>query len=317
MLASLAVAAPDARADDPAPSRVNAAAEEYDRGRRAFLAKSYEEAAVHFENAFRDAPRVEALRNAIRARRAASQPDRAATLAALALQMYRDDAPTKALAQQTLDEAKPKLLAIAVKCATPCSLLVDGRVAPSAVSIDHTLYVPPGTHELSVGFKTGNVVRPAEGKAGDSITLAFEAPPPPETPPAPPETPPPPRPGPEVRPPPPPDKPLGPAIFFIGAGLTVAAGAATVVSGLDAQNNPGVDAVRRECAGKDESCPLYQDGKSAELRTNVLLGATAGLGVVTAVVGLFFTQWSSPERTRGASVTPYVSRDGVGVFGRF
>jgi hypothetical protein len=75
--------------------------------------------------------------------------------------------------------------------------------------------------------------------------------------------------------------------------VTAALGATTIVSGIDAKNNPGVDAVRRACAGKDESCPEYQDGKSAELRTNVLLGITVGAAAITGVIGLFFTQWSS------------------------
>ena len=67
-----------------------------DRGRRAYLAKDFEQAAVHFENAYRDAPRAETLRLAIRARRDAKQLARAATLAAIAQQRYPDDAALEA-----------------------------------------------------------------------------------------------------------------------------------------------------------------------------------------------------------------------------
>lgn len=316
-LASAAIAhATPARADDPPPARVNAAAEEYDKGRRAFLAKSYEQAAVHFENAFRDAPRVEALRSAIRARRAAKQLDRAATLAALALERYADDAATAQLAKEVVDAARPAHLDVKIACSAPCSLVVDGRVAPSGVSIQHELYLTPGAHELSAGFRAGNVTRSVEGRAGESRTVELVEPPPPPEKPEEPVKPPPQKPA--VPPPPPPsEKPLPPWVFFVGAGLTVGAGAATAISGLDAQNNPGVDAVRRECAGKDETCPLYQEGKAAELRTNVLLGVTAGLGVATGVIGLFFTRWRGATPAQGQVLAPYVGVDRVGVVGRF
>jgi hypothetical protein len=103
------------------------------------------------------------------------------------------------------------------------------------------------------------------------------------------------------KPPPVHEKPLGPVIFFIGAGLTVAGVAGTIVSGLDAKNNPGEDAVRRDCVGLGESCPTYQQGRDAQLRTNVILGATVGVGVLTGVIGLFFTQWSSPGSKAAAN----------------
>jgi hypothetical protein len=69
---------------------------------------------------------------------------------------------------------------------------------------------------------------------------------------------------------------------------------ATIVSGVAAENDPGADAVRRDCVGLGESCPTYQKGRDAQLRTNVILGVTGVLGVATAVVGVFFTHWSAP-----------------------
>jgi hypothetical protein len=141
-----------------------------------------------------------------------------------------------------------------------------------------------------------------DAKKGGKDSLSIDAPPPKPEVVAPPVTPP------VVVPPPPPpppkEKPLGPAVFFIGAGITVALGAGTVVSGIDTKNNPGVDKVRAACAGKGESCPEYQDGKSAEMRTNILLGATIGAAVVTGVIGVFFTQWSSSPSTVKVGATP-------------
>src|SRR3954470_2403615 len=102
--------------DTPSAERLKSAADEYDRGRRAFLADDFEGAGVHFENAYRDAPRAETLRLAIRARRKAKQLARAATLAAVAAERYPNDAPTAQLAKETLDEAGPQLHEYLFEC---------------------------------------------------------------------------------------------------------------------------------------------------------------------------------------------------------
>ena len=290
--------------EPPSADRLKSAAEEYDRGRRAFLADDFEGAAVHFENAFRDAPRAETVRLAIRARRKAKQLGRAATLAAVAQQRYPNDPPTAQIAKETLDEAAPALNEYVVECNADCAIAADGRVVSQSDAQNHRIFLEPGPHELGVSFKQGGVARHIDAKRGAKNTLAFEAPaaavasaPPspvvPVTPaPARPET------------PQPSTKPLGPAVFFVALGVTAAVGAGTIVSGIDAKNSPGVDAVRRACAGKDESCPEYQDGKSAETRTNVLLGVTIGAATITGVLGLFFTQWSSSApRTATTGIT--------------
>jgi type II secretory pathway pseudopilin PulG len=294
-----------ARADEAQPSaeHIKAAAEEFDRGRRAYLAKDYEQAAGHFENAFRDAPSKETLRLAIRARRDAKQPARAATLAAIAQSQYGSDAQTAHLAKETLAEATPALSEYVVECSTPCTIAADSRVVSQSDALKHRVYLDPGAHDLGVSFQQGgSVSKHVEGAKGSSTTLAFEPPPPPAplvTAPAPP---------PDVTrsgPPPAHEKPLGPAVFFVAGGVTLAALAGTIASGIATQNDPGPDAVRRECAGKGESCALYQEGQDAETRTNILLGVTIGAAVVTGAIGLFFTQWSSsPAQTTGGRPKP-------------
>lgn len=277
--------------EPPSADRLKSAAEEYDRGRRSFLADDFDGAAVHFENAFRDAPRAETLRLAIRARRKAKQLARAATLAAIAQQRYPGDPPTAQMAKETLAETGPALHEYLVDCSVDCAIAADGRVVSQSDAQKHRIFLEPGPHELGVSFKQGGVAKHVDAKRAGKETLTFEPPPPP----------PPPEVVPVVatpavvdKPPPPSTKPLGPAVFFLAAGVTVAAGAVTIVSGIDAKNNPGVDAVRRDCVGQDERCPTYQDGKSAETRTDILLGVTIGGAVITGVIGLFFTQWSTP-----------------------
>ena len=311
--------------EPPSADRLKSAAEEYDRGRRAFLADDFDGAAVHFEAAFRDAPRAETVRLAIRARRKAKQLGRAATLAAIAQQRYPNDPPTAQIAKETLDEAAPALNEYAVDCNADCAIAADGRVVSQSDAQKHRIFLDPGPHELGVSFKTGGVARHIDARRGGKDTLAFEAPP------APPVSAPPPVSPVAAAPiapekPPSSAKPLGPVVFFVALGVTAAVGAGTVVSGIDAKNNPGVDAVRRACAGKGESCPEYQDGKSAELRTNVLLGVTIGAAAITGVIGLFFTQWSSSGPrvdttgvTRGVRVgaAPMPGGGSVGAAGTF
>jgi hypothetical protein len=297
-----------AQEPQPAPDRITSAAEEYDRGRRAFIAKDYEQAAVHFESAYRDAPRAESLRLAIRARKEAKQLARAATLSAIAQQKYSSDAPTAQLATQVLDEAAPTLAEYTVKC-TPseCGVTADGRVVSQSEALEQRIFLDPGPHDLGISFKSGALAKHVDSKKGVKETLSFEAP----ATTAPPPPPPPPRPTDTAPPPPPPSKkPFGPLVFFIAGGVTVAAGAATIVSGIDTVNNPGTDAVRQQCAGKDDSCPAYKDGRSAQLRTNILLGVTIGAAVVTGVIGLFFTEWGSRR-------TATVVLDPTGFSGRF
>jgi hypothetical protein len=313
-----------ARADEPAPSpeRIKAAAEEFDRGRRAYLAKEFENAAVHFENAFRDAPRAETLRLAIRARREAKQVARAATLAAVAEARYASDAATAQLAKETLESAAPTLQEYDVECASPCSVTADGRVVSQSDAAAHRIFLDPGPHDLGIGFSQGSVAKKVDAKKGAKETLAFAAPAAPPEPAPEPVRPRPAAPGdaPPAEPKPSSGKPLGPVVFFVTAGITVAAGAATVWSGIDTQNNPGTDTVRRECAGKDESCPAYKEGKSNELRTNVLLGVTGAAAIATAVIGVFFTDWGGGRRAAAGprptfAVAPNAA--GAGLAGRF
>lgn len=291
VLAGLAIGSP-CRADEPlvTPDRLRAAEEEYDAGRRAFLADQFEAAALHFENAFRDAPRSQVLRNAIRSRQKAKQLARAATLAELARRRYAADAQTRDLAEEVLAEAVTKLHEVRVTCSTECLVSADGKMVSLEEAKAFSLFLEPGPHALSFSFSKGRVVpRNVDGRAGAREDLSIDAPPIP-------------KPGtkPEVAAEPEPtSKPvvvrrsegLPPAIFFVGVGLTLAAGAATAISGVAAVSSPGKDAVREGCVGQGEDCELYKSGIAGEVRTNVGLGVTGGLAVLTTVVGIFLTDW--------------------------
>jgi hypothetical protein len=309
VLIGLSLALP-ARADGPTPNAdlIRSAADEYDAARRAYGVKAFDEAAVHFENAFRDAPTAEALRNAIRSRREAKEDARAATLAALATVRYPNDPTTSAFANGVLESLGAQLYKVLLRCTPKCAIAVDGRAISLNDAPETVFYLDSGTHLVVVSWKgRGSKSQSLVARAGGHDDLALVAPPAP-----------PPAPLPATvlvshdapaRP-----KPLGRAVFFTGLGLTLAAAGATIVSGIEAENTPGTAAVRQECVGQGTSCAAYQKGLSAQLRTNVALGVTGGLALATAIVGVFFTQWSryNSSNLLGSRVRPTIGLDARG-----
>ena len=124
-----------------------------------------------------------------------------------------------------------------------------------------------------------------------------------------------------AQPQPPPDQGdgggLSPVFFWVGVGLTAAAGIGTLVSHLDTSSK----------LDDYEATPtrqLYEDGTGAETRTNVLLGVTVGLAVVSAVLGVVTFGGGSGEVEASAQASTAVpsvwaSADGAGATlrGRF
>ncbi|HEY4159922.1 MAG TPA: hypothetical protein VGM29_17545, partial [Polyangiaceae bacterium] len=124
-----------------------------------------------------------------------------------------------------------------------------------------------------------------------------------------------------------------PTVFWSGVGLTAVLAGVTTWSGLDTQNNPGADKVRASCGvGADDCKTLYNQGVRAQQRTNVLIGATAAVGVATVLVGALATDWGPPKlniegtdmararKRRGFSIEPWLSVGGgasAGALGRF
>ncbi len=300
--------APAARAADATPEQLQFAAQEHDLGYRAYVAKQFEEAATHFENAFFAAPNSAELRSAIRARRETGQLARAATLAAIGKRKYGSDAALGKVADETLAAARPKVYEIHVTSPQECNVAVDAKVVVAEKATDFRFFVDPGKHELAVGWSDERSTKVSvDATAGGTQDLNLTPPPPP------------PKKLDSVftsggTPTPASSKPFGPAVFFVGLGLTAAGAGVTVWSGIDTQNNPGPNAVKADCVGQGTSCPQYQQGLSSQLRTNVLIAATGGVGLITAVVGIFFTQWSHPDAAPGdAEHAPAASGAGLHV----
>jgi len=302
----------------PSAERIKSAAAEYDAGRRAFTDGKYDDAAIHFENAYHDAPNAQTLRNAIRSRYEAHELARAATLALLAEERYSDDATTLQFARKTVSEAAPKLFKLSIECDPECGVAADNHAVSLEDAKHFAFYLQPGQHSVVVSWPGDRSKQlDVHAKEGGTLERSFTAPPMPVAP---------------VGPgtgavgggtlvvEKPANKPFGPAVFITLLGLTAVSGGILIWSGIDTINNPGTQAVKDGCVGQGEQCPLYQQGLSEQTRTNVLIGVTGGLGLLT-FVSIFLTQWSHPHRESSTAarvtVVPTLGFGSVGLTGRF
>ena len=336
-----------AQGAEPTAEQIRLAAEEFDQGKASFKAGDYVEAAERFEKADSNAPSATAIDLAMRSRERANQLDRAATLAALAIERHPDKQQLQEYAATLLERADSELYKLSVTCDTPCDLVVDSKIVHGAPSTARIVYLQPGNFTLKAGWSGGRTrsekITAGAGETGEAgfsepsgasmdsapqadksdtseveAALAAEAMNPND------ET--------GIGDEQPKSGGLPKTVFWVGAGLTVVAAGITAWSGIDTVNNPGADTVEKECVGLGESCPAYQEGLDKQTRTNVLLGVTAGLGVITVLVGAFATDWGSGKnesvsarakprpKSSGLSAAPWidVGRGAmVGASGRF
>lgn len=280
-----------ARAQDAAQRHVEAAsvqdrakaAEAYDEGTAAYLAEDYQLAAHWFERAYRLVPTSAALLQTVRAYHKAGDSIRAANLALELRDSYPDDRRARAASDAVIESVRAENVLVDVNCEQRCTIEVDGTV------VRHPTFftTPDVEHSIKAAFATGETSTFVEGGPGDVRELTLAAP---------------------VPPPPP---PIPRWTFFSSLGATLALGAVTVWSGIDANN--GVSAY--ESAARSASSPgindgdsptpaeqaqaLLEDGQSAERRTNILIGVTAAMAATTAVLGVF-TNWKGESREAGS-----------------
>ena len=80
-------------------------------------------------------------------------------------------------------------------------------------------------------------------------------------------------------------RPFAPIVFWVGAGVTSALGVITIASGVDTAN--------KHQAFENDPNASADSGRAAELRTNVLIAATAVVAAATLAIGLFGVDWNS------------------------
>jgi len=276
----------------PSHADVAGAARAFSDGQAAQLEGNYERAAHSFELAYNIAPSKEALRSAVRARQLNNQLARAATLAQLLATRYADDATSTKLAAEVIAEARTKLARITVSCTPQCTIAIGGRAVSFTAAASHVVFATPGRQSIEASFSGDrSVTREIVVKVGDDMTLPIEAPPPPAAPPRPVTE----RPTPAATPAPR-DSRLSPAIAIGGAAVTLALGSLTVWSGIDTNRAHDAYVAAPSQAGWD-------DGRSKQLRTNILLAGTAVAGVGTGLLAVFWTRWGGSPNTEVA-ITP-------------
>lgn len=275
-LVGAALCAPlPAFAGDDAVAR---AARQFVEGQKAFTAGDYRRAADLFEGAYKDKPHHSALWNAARSWQRAGEEVRAANLYARFLLEAPANAPDRDQANVAVKELATRLGRIEAHAASGASnLRLDGQPVDAPV-----VYVAVGEHLAEADSAGGPVRKVVRVDRGQAVSVTLEPAPPPGSEPKPP---------PVVVPPSPPPKPLPPFVFFAGAGLSLVAGGLSVASGLDT-----VD--KRDAFLGDPTQARLDAGFESQSRTNVVIGVTAGLVVVTAAIGVFFTEW----RGRGKAV---------------
>ncbi|MAQ17299.1 MAG: hypothetical protein CMN30_21205 [Sandaracinus sp.] len=274
-----------------------AAASAFDRGTTAYLQEDFATAARYFEMANDLAPAAGALMQAIIAHQRAGNDLRAASLSLRLVARFPDDADMVGRAQGVLDELSERFLRVDVDCDAECAVEVDGVLS----SHDSFFVDPDAEHRIGATFDTGTVEETVQGAAGEVRTLTFEAPegavrlegPEAEgdtttTAPNPLEGADEPTATPEES------GGISPAFFITSLVLTAGAGAALVWSGLDTlKANDEYEAAIDE--GDFVSAQqMYDDGQDLELRTNILIGATAGLAALTVVFAIV-TDWGGSD----------------------
>jgi hypothetical protein len=279
-----------------------AAAAAFDRGSTAYLQEDFATAARWFEMANDLAPAAGALAQAIRAHQRAGNTLRAATLSLRLIARFPDDQRAVSGAQTVLDEESGNFFRVDVECDAECAVEADGTLMSH-----NSFFLEPGVdHVVGATFDTGTEEETVQGEPGDVRALQFEAPEgsarleapdvgseresgternPLEAPPRG-ET----------------EEPSGggglsPAIFITSLVLTVGAGATLIWSGLDTLSAADeYEQTANAWMGSGDPATLataqrmLSDGESKELRTNILIGATAGLAALTVLFAAL-TDW--------------------------
>lgn len=274
-----------AAAKEPAPTKTasvedrSKAAEAYDQGTAAYLSGSYELAAHWFERAYRVVPTSAALLQAVRAHYKAGNSIRAANLALELRDKYPNDVRSQQVAKVIVGRVAPTSVLVEATCEKACTIELDGAL------VRHTAFfvTPDVEHSLKAAYDNGETSMSVRGDAGETKNVTLAAP---------------------VAPPPP---PVPRWAFFSSLGATVALGAVTVWSGVDANrgvetyeaaartaNSPGINNGSSPTPA-EQAQALLEEGRAKERRTNILIGVTAGMAVTTAVLGVF-TNWKGESR---------------------
>lgn len=317
-------AAADASAEKEAASR-------FSEGERAFSRGDYAKAGDAFEAAYAAKPHEAALWNAARSWERAGELARAANLYRRYLRSAPDDAPDKKRAASALDALKPKLGRLEIVAPLLPAITVDDRA-----TTDNVVFVIPGTH-LVVGKNDAGVSAKKEVTltAGAIESVVLDPPPepkpsavpassaPPLTSSAPLASAAPTTTGRPVPTPPPEVKRHGTTPWLLAPfiGVTAISGTFLIASGIDVIRAKSDFEELKKGRSTEEQQALIEAGVGKTDRTNVLIGVTGGLALVTGIVALTAIDWGGHDKPAGKPATSsgrvFVGPGGVGLEARF
>jgi hypothetical protein len=278
------------------------AAKDFAEGDRAFKDGDFRHAAESYERAYKRVPHYSALWNAARSWDHAGEPARAANL----YSRYLREAPPRARdrnsAQRLLHALSNRLARLEIHATD----VTDVRVDDSPVDAS-SVYVTPGAHVVEGKASDGTVVRQSSDvQAGDVMSVALvpsaagsaasSAAPSPApasaasgaspagTSPATTDE------AQSAQPHGSSSRRWSPVFVYFGGAVTLALGGITIWSGLDTLQ-------QKDTFDKNPTQANLDSGKTKELRTNVLIGATAAVGVVTVVTALFLIDWKGDHNS--------------------
>ncbi len=263
----------------PDADKKRAAKAAWDDGETAFNKGDFRRSAESFELAYKLLPHHSALWNAARAWLKAGEDVRAANM----LERYLNEAPANApdrdRATLAIRDVDKRLGRVEIVANNVNDLKVDGQPLNG-----NRMWVVPGEH-VATGEVDGKPIRKVVSvAAGDRVSVTLELVMREETVDHPP-------------PPPPPQKPIPSWVFYTGVGATVVGGGLVVASGLDALEKG------KAFEGNRQSAVRLADARDAQNRTNIVIGVTVGVAVLTGIT-YFFTDFggSSEPRRSGARV---------------
>lgn len=252
-----------------------AAAKLFAEGQKSYAAGDFRHAAESFEAAYARAPRLAPLWNAARAWHKARELVRAANLYSKYLKLAPASAPDRNSATAAMRELEPKLARLEIHAMSFDDVKLDSNPVEDLDDQGQaTVFVTPGAHVLegtSHGkHATQTVDAPAGGSTSALLHVEADAPPPP--PPI------------VIAPTEKPRSGWSPIVVAVGGGLTAVSAAILIWSGVDTLD-------QRSTFDASRTQQNLDDGKSKQLRTNVMIGVTAGLAVLTTAAAIFLVDW--------------------------
>ncbi|GMV15824.1 MAG: hypothetical protein HS104_02730 [Polyangiaceae bacterium] len=296
---ALAAAATPLRAQECDQGAETCGRLEFEAGIEAYRTQRWADAAAHFEAAQKLRPHPVVLFNWALAQ---SKLRRYVSALGHFERVLADPETPKDLLPEVQNEkaqAERNVATLEIDAAPGAQAFVDEQPVEGVARVD------PGEHHVRVVLDGKTLLdKTLRLEAGERLRLAVHRP---KEVVVPPRKPPPPRP-----PPPPPPGP-SPLWFYVGAGVTAVVGGVTVWSALDTQR--AFDDYERDLPGlsQRQADARVAAGHDKELRTNLLLGATALTAAGTAALGLFVVDWGR-GRERAAL---YLGPTGLGAVGRF